>query len=127
MRAVVSSARTRSVVAVVLLVALAAAWRIPAIFGDFWFDEVWSLGFARRARSALDVLRLAHDNNHHLNTLFLRLLGDQPHWYRYRLLSLVTGLLTIPVAMRLTARDGRRAAVVTGLLFACSYLMTVYG
>jgi len=41
-------------VAVALAVALAAAWRIPAIRGDLWFDEIWSLGFARNARSALE-------------------------------------------------------------------------
>lgn len=114
-------------VVVVLIVGLAAAWRIPALFDDPWFDEVWSWGFARSVDGVGAIFRLAHDNNHYLNTLFIRLLGEQTHWWPYRLLSLVTGLAAIPVAMRIAARDGRPAAVATGLLFAFSYLMTVYG
>lgn len=113
-------------VALVAVLLVAAAVRIPAIFDAFWLDEIWSWSFARRATSVLDIVRLAHDNNHWLNTLFLYLLGDREGWWTYRLLSLASGLGAVAVAMVRARRDGLVEAVTSGLLLALSYMMVLY-
>ena len=63
--------------ALVLLALAGSALRIAAAFDQFWLDEVWSWSLAQRARSWLDVLTLAHDNNHQLNTLWIHVLGPE--------------------------------------------------
>ncbi len=74
-------------------IAMALAFRLPALLTDFWFDEVFSYErFVRHARSIGDIFfgdALKHDNNHHLNTLTLYLLGEQSNWILYRLPSLI--------------------------------------
>ena len=55
----------------------AAAMRVRGLFSDLWLDEIWSLDGAFAARHWWDVfLRFNLDNNHHLNTLYLFMIGD---------------------------------------------------
>jgi hypothetical protein len=59
---------------VVLAVLLGAALRLACLSAEPWLDEIWSWELAREARSpAGGFLVLRHDNNHHLNTLWLLL------------------------------------------------------
>src|SRR5256885_11125333 len=47
--------------------------RILAARSGLWTDEAWSMIYASQARDAAGVfLRINHDNNHHLNTLWLQ-------------------------------------------------------
>src|SRR5436309_2671576 len=105
------------IAALTVLVLLAAAVRVAAAGDDFWLDEIWSLRLAQGMRSPLDVfLTLRLDNNHHLNTLFLYLLGDQNDWRVYRLASLAAGVGTVLVGWHVGARRGRLEAAVAVLL-----------
>ncbi len=112
------------------ILAVAVAVRLPALYTDFWLDEIWSwFDFAQKAGSAWQIFFGAgfnHDNNHPLNTLFLYLLGEQDGWVAYRLLALVTGVVAVGAAMLLGRRWGNAAGPMTGLLFAGSFLMVIY-
>jgi len=117
------------------LFVLAAAARIAAARGDLWFDEIWSLSFARELDAPWEVLtRIHHDNNHPLNTLALYLTvkaaGAHARPIAYRLLSLLSGIAIIPCVCWLERRPADRvsharrwfAAIASGL----SFLALVY-
>lgn len=113
-----------------IVLALAALFRLPALAADFWFDEIYSYErFARHARSVADIFfsaALKHDNNHHLNTLALYLLGDQSNWIIYRLPGAVAGMAAVAAAMSIGRRRSRIEGLVTGVLAATSFLVVVY-
>jgi hypothetical protein len=111
----------------VVIVAVAAVLRIWASLGDLWLDEIWSVAFAGRITSPLEVFtRIHRSNNNHLNTLLLYLLGDQPHWVIYRVPSVVAGIATVLVAGHIGLRRGRTEAVFAMLLTSFSYLLIHY-
>jgi hypothetical protein len=113
---------------IALIAALGLALRIADAQGALWLDEAWSAVTARDVGTPLGVfLGINHDNNHHLNTLWLQLVGlDAPPWLQ-RGLSIVTGTVAIFVAGMIGARIGRMAAVCAALLFAVSPLLVTYG
>ncbi|GEM_PF-2437529 len=72
---------------------LATALRVAVIDNDLWLDEVWSVQHAASIESPADIfVSLHHDNNHHLNTLWLWFCGADAGPVQQRLLSLVTGV-----------------------------------
>src|SRR3982751_6366288 len=75
------------------------ALRIAAAQGGLWTDEAWSVIYAARARDALGVfLRINHDNNHHLYSLWLQAIGADASPLLARLPGIVAGTLCISVA-----------------------------
>jgi hypothetical protein len=109
-----------------LILAGAAALRLPGLRDEPWLDEVWSIGLARKAASAFDVFfRLRHDNNNVLNTLYLRLVPEGPGWQRYRLLAFVCGLLTVAL-LGWDDEDPARGLLAAALA-AVSTQMVLYG
>ena len=105
----------------------AAALRVRGLFSDLWLDEIWSLDGAFAARHWWDVfLRFNLDNNHHLNTLYLFMIGDGASAVQYRLLAFACGVLSVLVAMAIAGRHGRSAALVAALTFGSSYLLVFY-
>jgi hypothetical protein len=102
------------------------ALRVAGARGDLWLDEIVSVDLAEHARSFLDVLTGLHtDNNHYLNTEWLRLVGDGP--LAARALAIVAGGATIALVAVRTLRDGSRAALTACVLFATSYVLVLYG
>ena len=117
------------------LFVLAAAARIAAARGDLWFDEIWSLSFARELEAPWEVLtRIHHDNNHPLNTLALyvtlKAVGAHARPIAYRLLSLATGMAIIPCLWWLERRRADRGSLARGWFVAIgsglSFLALVY-
>jgi hypothetical protein len=111
------------------LAAFALLLRARAMFTDFWLDEIWSYDLARRARSVADIFfspDLKHDNNHQLNTLWLYVLGDQPHWVLYRIPALVAGVVAVVVAYAAGRERSRAEGWFAGLGVAVSFTMVVY-
>jgi hypothetical protein len=109
------------------IAAAAALIRAPGLFSDLWLDEIWSLDSARAASSWTDIfLRIHLDNNHHLNTLYLWAIGDSAPPVLYRMLAFVSGVVSVLVAWRLAAREGRLAAGVTAVTFSLSHLLVYY-
>jgi hypothetical protein len=115
--------------AAVGLVALAGlALRIAAAHGGLWTDEAWSVIYAAQARDPLGVfLRINHDNNHHLYSLWLQAIGPAASPLLARVPAIVAGTLCIPVAALLMRRRSAAAGIVAALLFAFSPILIVLG
>jgi hypothetical protein len=113
-------------VGVLAAVILGAALRLACLQAEFWQDEIWSWEFARSASSWQDIfVHVRHDNNHHLNTLWLFVCGDVNDWAVYRWPALAAGLLTIVLAAKLARRWGKADAVFAALLVAVSYWLVL--
>jgi hypothetical protein len=111
------------------LFVLSAGLVVAAARGELWFDEVWSLGLAERARNLGELLsRGRFDNNHVLNTAYLWLLGpDLRALWAYRLLSVGSAVATIAVAAWLAGRTGVVDGLAALVLVGTSYPLVLYG
>jgi hypothetical protein len=115
-------------IAVAALTAIGLALRIAAAQGALWLDEAWSAVAAHDVGTPMGVfLKVNHDNNHHLNTLWLQLVGFDASPLLQRGLSIAAGTLAIPIAAAIAARQGKGAAIAAALLFAVSPLLVTYG
>jgi len=104
------------------------ALRILAAQGGLWTDEAWSMIYAQEARDPLGVfLRINHDNNHHLISLWLQAVGVHASPLLARAPAILAGALTIPAAALLFARRSALAALAAAVLFAVSPIMVTYG
>lgn len=114
---------------VVSVIALAGlALRIAAARGGLWTDEAWSVVYAAQARDAVGVfLRINHDNNHHLYSLWLQAIGPAASPLLARVPAILAGTLCILVAALLAGRRSRTAGIIAALLFALSPAMVVFG
>ena len=101
----------------ILLAAIAAfglALRIWAGIGALWLDEAWSATFAHEVRTPLGVFfAINHDNNHHLNTLWLQFVGWGAPPLLARALSIACGTVTVIVAGLFVSRLLMSSASVT--------------
>lgn len=114
--------------ALVAIALLGLALRIWSARGGLWVDEAWSAVFAARARTPLGVfIAINHDNNHHLNSLWMQMWGIGASPLALRSLSIATGTLTILVAGAIGAQRGVGYALVAALLFAVSPILVNYG
>ena len=105
----------------------ALAIRLPGLSTDLWLDELWSLQGVREAGSWSDLLLGTRiDNNHHLNSLYLYLVGPDASPVVLRLLAFLSGIATVATAWAIGARESRVAAAVAAALFGSSYLMVFY-
>lgn len=119
--------RSRAALVSLSLACVALGLRVAASRGALWLDEIWSLNWATRISSPVQILTtVQHDNNHFLNTLYLFLLGSGWPWFTYRLLSVAAGVATVLVAGWIGLRRGRLEQVVAMVLTASSYLLVHY-
>lgn len=110
--------------AAVLAAALALRW--PALRGDLWLDEVWSLRLARGAAGLRGVLfGIHHDNSTLLNTLWLRLCSGSDDPRLLRAASLAAGLATVGLLSRDDEDPSR--GLLTGALAALSVPLVLFG
>jgi len=114
--------------AIAAIAALGLALRTLAARGGLWVDEAWSVEYVRRIASPLGVLTaINHDNNHHLNSWWLELVGPTAPPLAMRALSIFSGTATILVAAAYGARRSAAAAIVAATLFALSPILVTYG
>jgi hypothetical protein len=110
------------------IVLLGLALRIAGAQGALWLDEAWSAKQAHDAGTPLGVfLNINHDNNHHLNSLWMQLVGFDAAPPLARALSIVTGTAAILVAALIGARRSLALGLITGLLFAVSPALVTFG
>jgi hypothetical protein len=111
------------------VVALAGALaRLAAAGGDLWLDEIWSIELARSAGGPLAVLTaLHHDNNHHLNTLYLLLVGPSASPVVQRGLALASGVLLVALLAVRAVRRASGEAAAWATFCALSYVLVHYG
>ena len=110
------------------LVLAGATLRVLAAQGELWLDELWSFRLVHTLTEPAGIFtRLHHDNNHHLNSLYLWFVAESPVWIRYRLHVVVAGIATLVLAAVLARREGGRApAIGVTLLLSGSFLMVLY-
>ena len=110
------------------IIATGALLRALAAGGELWLDEIWSFRLAQGLTSPAGVFTaLHHDNNHHLNSLYLYFVHESPVWVRYRLHSLVAGVGTILLAGIIGRREADQpTALAATLLTSGSFLLTLY-
>jgi hypothetical protein len=91
-------------------------------------DEIWTVEIVRAGmHSCFDALRIHSGNNHPLNTAILYLIGgSRTAWEVYRLPSLVAGLGTVGLAVRIGLRRTRVHAIVLGAATTLSFPLVVY-
>ena len=118
----------RTQLAVLLAVVVGLGLRIAEARGGLWLDEAWSAVYAARARTPLGVfIAINHDNNHHLNSLWLQAIGlGAPPWLA-RLPSIIAGTASILIAAAIGARRNAASAMIAAILFAISPIMVEYG
>ncbi len=111
-----------------LIVIAGVGLRLASIFGELWFDELWTVQLIEEKLAYVwDVFWVNHDNNHILNTVYVFFVGsDQPFW-SYRIHSVLAGLASILLAYQLLRPVGQSEGLVGAALMAVSYPMVLYG
>lgn len=118
----------RYTLVLVAIVLLAFTLRIAGAQGSLWLDEAWSATLAHDVGTPMGVLfGINHDNNHHLNSLWLLAMGLEAPTWAMRLLSAVTGTIAVPVAATIARPRGAVFALVAALLFAISPMLVTLG
>ena len=114
--------------AVVAACLAAFALRLAAARGALWTDEAWSMLYAADAGTPAGVfLRINHDNNHHLYSLWLQAIGSDASPWLARLPAIAAGTACVLVAALLVGRRSRSAGLVAALLFAVSPTLVTFG
>jgi len=110
------------------IVLLGLALRIASAQGGLWLDEAWSAELARQAGTPLGVfLNINHDNNHHLNSLWMQFVGFGAPPVLQRALSIVTSTIAIAVAAAIFRPRSTTVALVAAALFAVSPMTVTMG
>ena len=104
------------------------ALRFVAAHGGLWTDEAWSVIYAAQARDPAGVfLRINHDNNHHLMSLWLQAIGPAASPLLARAPSILAGTLSIVAAAVLAGRRSQTGGIVAALLFAIAPMFVDFG
>lgn len=110
------------------VVAFGLLLRIAAARGGLWLDEAWSMVMARDAATPLGViLQINHDNNHHLNSLWLQAIGMGAPPLLARAPAILCGTAAIWIAGRLGLRRSPLMGLVAASLFAISPALVTLG
>lgn len=110
------------------LAALGFALRLANAQGALWLDEAWSAVLAHDAGTPLGIfLNINHDNNHHLNSLWLQWLGLDAPPVLARALSITAGTAAIVVAGLIGRRRSATIGLIAAALFAASPALVTLG
>jgi hypothetical protein len=111
-----------------VIIVAAGCVRLIGAHSDLWLDEIWTLELIAPVHSVAEILfDIGHDNNHHLNSIYLYLVGPNASSLVQRGLAIALGTATVAVAGLAAALRGRAAAIFATLLFAFAYPMVHYG
>ncbi len=119
--------RNRYRAALAALVVAGAVLRVLAARGELWLDEVWSFERARGLTGLWQVFSLHHDNNHHLNTLWLALWEPTAPALLLRLPAVLAGTASVWLAALCLEPRGRAAALWGAGLVASNGLLVLLG
>ena len=100
--------------------------RVWAARDSFWLDEIFTYYLAREMGSVWDVVTKIRVEHHILNTVYLYLLGDQPYWFWYRLLSILSGTAAVVVIAWGTRGRGLLESLTATWLVGMSYPLIFY-
>ncbi len=109
------------------VVAGGAILRAFAARGDLSLDEITSLAFAQVARTAGGVFTSIHsDNNHHLTTLWLLLVGPSAPPIAHRLLAVLAGTAMLALVALRPLPLQRLESLAWLVLMAVSWILVHY-
>jgi hypothetical protein len=112
----------------VLVLAVSAVLLLAATRGDLAIDEVVSLNRALSAPSWGAIFTQdQNDNNHLLNTVCLRLLGEQRHLFIYRIPAAIFAIGVVAVLMATARRLGKTTTAWAACFAGLSYPVILYG
>lgn len=94
--------------------------------GDLWLDEIWSFNWIPHFDGISGLLALAHDNNHPLNTIWMKWIGPAAPALAIRGLAVLSGLGSFLILVKLAARLDRDVVIPAGILFCFSYPLILY-
>lgn len=115
-------------VALIAILGIAIWIRIEAARGGLWVDEAWSAVLVAKVDTPWAVFAsINHDNNHHLNSLWMQAIGYAAPPIVVRALSIATGSAAVLVVAAIGARRSTAHALVGAILFALSPIMVNYG
>jgi hypothetical protein len=118
----------RATIWIVIVALVGLVLRVSAADGALWLDEAWSATLAHDAATPLGVfVQINHDNNHHLNSLWLQTVGLGAPPIVARALSIAAGTLAIVMAGLIGLRRGPIAGLATAFLFALSPVLVTLG
>jgi len=100
--------------------------RYAASFDPLKFDEIFSVEGAKALSSWWSVFFIAHDNNHILNTLYLRYFGEGSWWPQYRLFSILTGSATVGLLGIAGFRRNLTTGIIALILSVISFPLIVF-
>lgn len=110
------------------IVLLGLVLRILGAQGALWLDEAWSAVLAHDAGTPIGIfLNINHDNNHHLNSLWMQTMGFGAPPVLLRALSIATGTAAILIAGMIGARRALLLGLITATLFAVSPILVTLG
>lgn len=113
---------------VCFIAAFGLVLRILCARGGLWLDEAVSAIQAHGAGSPLGVfLKINHDNNHHINSLWMQLVGLDAPPMLARALSIVTSTVAILIAGVIGARRAPLLGLLTAGFFAVSPMLVTLG
>lgn len=115
-------------VSLVLLLIVAVSARYLAALGELGLDEVWTINLLGSVHSVADIfLKIHHDNNHYLNSIWVWLCGLESPALTLRFLSLLCGAACVLLAWSLQDKIGIITARIFCFFLACSYVFILYG
>jgi hypothetical protein len=114
----------RAKLILIVLILVASALRVAGAFDDFWLDEIWSYTIAQRIQRPQDILlspAARIDNNHPLNTMLMWFLGTQQNWVIYRIPSVLAGIGSVLMVLRIMRGRGAVETILAVALVGLSY------
>ena len=113
------------------IVLFAALLRFLGIFDELGQDEIRSFFLISGLNSPLEIItKLFDDNNHPLNSLFMYFIGkgNPAYWFKFRLLSLLAGTLTVPLTYLIAVKmfPSKAWRLITAFFVAGSFPLIFY-
>ncbi|MFA5144249.1 MAG: glycosyltransferase family 39 protein [Candidatus Omnitrophota bacterium] len=114
-----------------LIIILGAILRLPGLFTDFDLDEVWSFNIVYMMKDPLQIFTNCFaDTNHHLNSLFIYMMGRHSPLplFKYRILSFVLGIGAILLIFLLALKiaKNKKPAIISAAFAAVSFPLVIY-
>jgi len=114
------------IIFIILAVLTAVILRYAAALDNLRFDEVLSLEGARGLSSWWRVFFVAHDNNHILNSIYLRYFGEGSWWASYRFFSIITGSAAIGLIGLIGFRRNLTTGIIALILSTFSFPLIIF-
>jgi len=109
----------------IAILLVGAGLRAIAMQDEFWLDEAWS-AIDVRGQTISQIYTTYVDNNHLLNSFWMRAVNNPSNWIVYRIPSVLAGIGSIALAYTIGRRRNVACAILSALVIAISFPLLVY-